>query len=94
VQVPWSCRTYFFQPEYEKYLQKRGYLDAVPDLTEVNYLNLGMEEVRKELVGMKNREGTNKELCLCYCGGATVHQFSVDLVVHSFGWDLICLLGL
>ncbi|CAD6270855.1 unnamed protein product [Miscanthus lutarioriparius] len=34
----------------EKYLQKRGYLNAVPDLTEVNYLNLGMEEARSFLL--------------------------------------------
>ena len=74
MQVPWSCRTYFFQPEYEKYLQKRGYLDAVPDLTEVNYLNLGMEEVRKELVGMKNREGKNNYVCVIIvgCNGGSI----------------------
>jgi hypothetical protein len=48
---------------------------------------LGNGRGEEELVGMKNRGKkkriNNKELC--YCG---VHQFSVFLVVHSFGtWE-------
>jgi hypothetical protein len=71
-----------------KYLKKHGFFDAVPDSPEVKHLNLGMEEVRKELVGMKNKEGIKNYVCVIF----GVHQFSIYLLVHSFGWDSIRLL--
>lgn len=62
--------------------EKHEFLDTVPDPPKVKYLNLGMEEVGKELVGMKSRQGI-RIMFVSYIVG--VHRFSLCLVVHSFG---------
>jgi hypothetical protein len=58
-------------------------LSAVPDPPEVKYLNLGMEEVRKELVGMKNREGINNYVCVIVVSINLVFVFLCTLLEHE-----------
>ena len=67
MQVPWSWTLLLMLQNYVNYyLEKHVFWTAVPDALEVKYLNLGMEEVRKELVGTKNREGIKNYVCVLW----------------------------